>query len=108
MKIIRTKRFPFGHYYAINLFGIIFSKGKLDERSRNHEYIHTLQQRELLFVVFFLLYGLEWLVRLVQFRNLNKAYFNISFEREAYANEHNLEYPKQRPFWGWVRYLVKR
>ena len=31
MKIIKTKWFPFGRYKAINLFGILFTKGDLSE-----------------------------------------------------------------------------
>lgn len=29
MRVIKTKHFPFGGYKAINLFGIIFTKGEL-------------------------------------------------------------------------------
>ena len=41
MRIIKTKHFPFGGYKAINLFGIIFTKGELSNRELNHEAIHT-------------------------------------------------------------------
>lgn len=29
MRVIKTKHFPFNGYKAINLFGIIFTKGKI-------------------------------------------------------------------------------
>jgi len=49
--------------------------------------------KELLFIFFYIIYILEWLIRL--FINKN-AYKNISFEKEAYSNENNLEYLKTR------------
>ena len=55
MKVIYNKYFPFGNFFATNIFGIIFcrsDKGRMSEVDQNHEYIHTLQQRELLFVGF--------------------------------------------------------
>lgn len=105
MKVIRNTWFPFGSFAAINLFGVVFSKYPLTEVSRNHEFIHTLQQREMLFVFFYLVYGLEWLVRILQTRDVLKAYHRISFEREAYANQHNLRYKNQRRFWAWTKYF---
>ena len=49
--------------------------------------------KELLFIFFYIIYFLEWIVRL--FINKN-AYRSISFEKEAYSNEDNLEYLKTR------------
>jgi hypothetical protein len=71
----------------------------------NHENIHLKQQIELLVIPFFLWYGIEFLVRLVQYQQCQLAYRNISFEREAYVNEHDLEYFRRRRFWGFLRYL---
>lgn len=72
----------------------------------NHEKIHIRQQIELLVLPFFLWYGIEYLIRLFQFRNWKAAYLNISFEREAYQNEKNLHYLKQRSFWSFFRYIT--
>ena len=33
------------------------------------------------------------------------AYRNISFEREAYANQRNLNYLKERPLYAWRHYM---
>lgn len=38
MRVIKTKHFPFGGYKAINLFGIVFTKGELSNRELNHGY----------------------------------------------------------------------
>ena len=106
MKIIHNKWIPFGRgMYAINLFGIIFTKQHLSRIDVNHEYIHTLQQRELLFVFFFLLYVTEWIVRVIQTRSLIKGYLRISFEREAYENQRQLDYRETRKFFAWRKYL---
>lgn len=108
MKIIRNRFLPVGRgFSAINLFGVLFVKPyvSISPRLLNHERIHTFQQRELLFVGFYLAYVAEWLVRLVIAKGNNyKAYAAISFEREAYANEKNLDYLKtRRPFAQWRR-----
>lgn len=78
---------------------------KLNEVFINHEKIHIRQQLELLIVPFYLWYFTEYLFRLLQFRNRKKAYYAISFEREAYANEKDLAYLNSRPFWGFMRYI---
>lgn len=77
---------------------------KLNEVFINHEKIHIRQQLELLIVPFYLWYFIEYLIRLLQFKNRKKAYLNISFEREAYLNEKNLHYLKQRSFWRFLKY----
>lgn len=71
----------------------------------NHEKIHLRQQLELLIVPFFIWYGLEFLLRWYQYKDKNLAYRNLSFEREAYANESNLEYLKTRKYFSFLNYL---
>lgn len=73
----------------------------------NHEKIHLRQQLELLIIPFFVLYVLEFFIRLVQYREWELAYRNISFEREAYKNEKNHNYLKSRTFWSFKKYFRK-
>lgn len=84
--------------YCLNLFGILCARDSswIDRQVINHERIHTAQMRELLFIPFYILYVLEWLLRLFQYKNWHKAYMNISFEREAYRHGHDLVYLKRR------------
>ncbi|MDE7345610.1 MAG: hypothetical protein K2N48_02580 [Muribaculaceae bacterium] len=84
--------------YCLNLFGILCARDTswIDIYVINHERIHTAQMRELLFIPFYILYGVEWLFRLIQYRDPHKAYLNISFEREAYRHGHDLGYLKRR------------
>ncbi len=105
MKIIRNRIIPFGRFYAINLFGVLFAKGPCSPVVINHESIHTAQMRELLYVPFYLLYVVEWAVRLIQYRSFMAAYRNISFEREAYARQADLTYLASRPRFAFCRYL---
>ena len=93
---------------GITIFPFIVLSYKQDRDNAvliNHEKIHIRQQIELLVIPFFLWYGLEFLVRLLQYRNSKQAYLNISFEREAYQNEKNLDYLKQRSFLGFIKFL---
>lgn len=95
-------------YKGISLFPfIIFSerKSKEDLVLLNHEKIHMRQQLELLIFPFFVWYAVEFLFRYFQYKNWNIAYRNISFEREAYANEKDLNYLKKRPFWKFYKFL---
>ena len=67
----------------------------------NHEKIHIQQQKELLVIFFYIAYVMEWFVRLFMKGN---AYRNISFEKEAYSNDDNLEYLKQRKIFNFIKY----
>ena len=105
MKIVRSKYLPpMRRHAAINLFGVFFVHPNVhvSERLVNHERIHTAQMRELLFLPFSLAYVMEWLVRLMMKGN---AYHSISFEREAYSHEGNMQYLEHRKRYAWVKYL---
>lgn len=78
---------------------------KKDTIFLNHERIHYRQQLELLIILFYIWYGIEFLVRWFQYKSRFTAYKNISFEREAYTNEKDLDYLKTRSFWRFLRYL---
>ena len=107
MKIVKTKRFPFGTYTAINIFGILFTKlDKVSDTTLNHEKIHTAQMKELLYLGFYLWYIVEYLLLRVK-NSQSEAYRKISFEQEAYENEKNLEYLKHRNGFAWLNYINK-
>jgi hypothetical protein len=85
---------------AIAIFPFIFIRKERrdDQKLINHERIHIRQQIELLFVGFILIYYIEMLF---------KGYRNISFEKEAYENETNLNYLKGKSFWSFSNYFSK-
>ncbi|HNU58604.1 MAG TPA: hypothetical protein PKI08_01485 [Aquaticitalea sp.] len=95
-------------YSGIALFPFVFvrhASSRFDAQFVNHEKIHLRQQLELLVLPFFVWYMVEFLVRFAQYRHWRLAYRNISFEREAYANESNLIYLKVRSFWNFLKFL---
>lgn len=102
--IIFNRHIPFKGFNAMNLFGIIFVRkgGVVNIVVLNHERIHTRQQLEMLILPFYIWYLVEWLIRLVIYRNFEKAYYTIWFEREAFIHEEDLDYLSNRKFWAWM------
>jgi hypothetical protein len=125
MKIIRNNIIPFPGFKAINLFGVLFVKNnaKIDDVTINHEGIHSKQFIELmiLFAVatvfirwwlplfsplfFYAWYVIEWLVHLIRFRSTYIAYRRISFEREAYTHQTNINYLSKRELFSFFEYM---
>ena len=60
--------------------------------------------KEMLYILFYIWYIIEWIIRLFMKGN---AYRNISFEREAYGNEHNMNYLNERNKFNWLKYLKR-
>ncbi|MBR5331729.1 MAG: hypothetical protein IKV32_00310 [Muribaculaceae bacterium] len=76
----------------------------MDKYVVNHELIHTAQQKELLWIPFYIAYIIEWLFKLIKYRNSHRAYMDISFEKEAYTHGHDLSYLSHRKhFAQWSR-----
>lgn len=90
-------------FLAICLFGFIFAVAPLNRKQINHELIHAAQQKELLYLPFFVWYFLEWLVLLVKYRDRMKAYRHIRFEEEAFRHQDDLTYLEHRKHYQYVR-----
>ena len=108
MFLIVTKYLIPKGYHGLTIFPFVFIKYRNDQNNLvllNHEKIHLRQQQELLILPFFIWYFFEYIFRLFQYMNHNLAYRNISFEREAYANESQFNYLKNRRFWQFFTYL---
>ena len=71
----------------------------------NHEEIHLKQQRETFILLFFFFYIMEWVIKLLIYQNTALAYKNISFEKEAYLNEGNINYLNNRKPWAFLNYI---
>ena len=99
---------PFLPYDGMALFPFILIKRKVYRTNYiliNHEKIHLRQQAELLLVFFYLFYILNYIFNLFIYRNHQKAYLNIVFEKEAYAEEAKRDYLERRPLFEWLKYL---
>ncbi len=108
MIVVVNKFFLAKGFKGVSLwpFVVIRDKGMIkDTVFLNHERIHLKQQQEMLVIPFYLWYTGEFLIRYLLYRNAYKAYYNISFEREAYRNEFNMDYCSQRKFWSFTKYL---
>lgn len=83
---------------AIAIFPFIFiaSSTEITPRLINHEKIHLRQQMELLIIPFYVWYLIEY---------FTKGYRDVCFEREAYDNDSNLEYLKQRKLFAFKKYI---
>lgn len=96
------------NYSGLTVFPFIFLRNKKsinDALFLNHEKIHLKQQIELLWIFFFIWYFIEYCIRMYQYKNHEFAYKNISFEKEAYKNEHNLNYLKSRKLFAFLKNL---
>ena len=94
-------------YRGMAVFPFVILRNRADVANAvlmNHEKIHLRQQIELLVVPFFVVYGLDFLLKLTLYRDRHTAYRNIVFEREAYANEKDLTYLKSRPVWKLLKF----
>lgn len=92
---------------AMAVYPFIFLKSKdqkQDEILINHEKIHLCQQLELLIIPFYFLYLFNYLINLLKYKNHYQAYFNISFEKEAYRYEKELIYLSKRRWYNWINF----
>lgn len=108
MFLIVTKYLIPKGFRGLAVFPFVFVKYRLDKQNTfflNHEKIHLQQQLELLIIPFFVWYFLEFFLRWIQYKNFDMAYRNISFEREAYTNEKDIEYLKNRHFWAFLEHI---
>jgi hypothetical protein len=77
-------------------FIFIASNTIIDDVLINHERIHLRQQIEMLILPFYIWYLIAY---------YRKGYMNVSFEKEAYANETDLTYLKKRRIFAFLRYM---
>ena len=94
---------------GITLFPFIILRNKDFKNNKiliNHEKIHLRQQLELLIIFFYIWYVVEYYYWLVKLKNKHLAYRNISFEREAYAMEEDINYLETRKIWSFFKYKM--
>ena len=108
--VLVFKYFFRSNYVGLTLWPFIIVKEnsyKEDPVLINHERIHLKQQIELLILPFYFLYMAEWLLRTLLYLDSYRAYQNISFEREAYANERKMDYTQSRKPYSFINYIFR-
>ena len=89
-----------GGFGGIALWPFVFIDKKINGSHKavllNHERIHLRQQLELAIIFFYIAYLLNYIGNVFIYRNHKKAYRNIIFEREAYANDGDDRYLERR------------
>lgn len=133
MKKIVNDILPSEEFTALTIWPLIFiqrAKERLfNDVAENHEHIHGRQQIEMLIVgiilaiafffiigwwslllipIYFWLYIIEWVVRLIIYRDNDEAYRNISTEQEAYDHQAERYYLDVRKHFAWLRYMFKK
>ena len=129
MKVIYNKFIPFKGFYAITIIKWIFVREEykyLDglsvyDKMINHESIHEQQILDFtpkIFpkwlrytigsICFYLLYGLEWLFKLIPCLIKNKsAYKSLCAEQEAFKNEVDSNYINKREKLAWLKKIFR-
>ena len=129
MKVIYNKFIPFKGFYAITVIKWIFVREEykyLDglsvyNKMINHESIHEQQILDFtpkIFpkwlrytigsICFYLLYGLEWLFKLIPCLIKNKsAYRSLCAEQEAFKNEADSNYINKREKLAWLKKIFR-
>lgn len=110
MKKLYCNHFPSKGFKAVTVWPFLFirsdNRDRFNEMDECHETTHALQQLECLWILFFAIYGLEWIFKLLFCRfDRDRAYMSISFEQEAYEHELEFGYNNVRRHFAWVRYL---
>jgi len=59
----------------------------------HHERIHVQQARKNTILLFYSTYLYERILNMFRYRNFSKAYRNISYEKEAYEKQNDIELP---------------
>ena len=131
MRVIYNNKIPFKGFIAICFYPFILvrydKKVLFGDTTTRHELIHANQQQEMYAVgtviaavlflfgcgwwslaalpLFFYWYVVEWLIRWAYYRNRDTAYKNISFEREAYNNQADMDYLRTRKHYAFLKLL---
>lgn len=102
-KLLKNKKIT-----GITLFPFIILKYAKDRNNPvliNHEKIHLRQQLEMMVIFFYLWYVIEYFFWYIKLKDSYMAYRYISFEREAYAMEDDLDYLKNRKIFSFLKYI---
>lgn len=113
LKVIYTKHFPVKGFTALTIWPFVFvRKDRIDHftpSAATHEEIHAAQQIEMLWILFLILYALEWVIK-IPFRKFDteRAYMSISFEQEAFLYMDDPHYLDNRKPFAWRKFIFTK
>lgn len=87
---------------AITIAFLVFSRGKMSEKTRTHETIHFQQGLELGFIGLWLIYLYDYCVAKIKYKVGAFAYRRIRAEQEAYAGTKIPGYLNKRIRYRWL------
>lgn len=109
--IVYSNHIPAKGYIAILiLFWMVVReeyRNKLPWFAEIHETIHLRQELEMLVMLFYLWYGIEFILKLAVTFSCSRAYRSVSFEQEAYSNQLDRNYLERRRHFAWLKYVFK-
>lgn len=104
MKVIHSKKFPYFSNY-INILGKVYTKVRLLPYEINNEKIHSLQIKELYYIGYYILFVIEYLIKLLFAFNFKRAYNKVSFVKERIEKQRDYNYAKCRTKYSWIKYI---
>lgn len=115
LKLAYSCWLPFKGFGSITLFGfLVRRKDKkntpISDQTWIHENIHRKQVEDFHlwyfgYILFYIFYVLEWLLKVPSALFGYRPYYSISFEQEAYRNQKNADYLEERKHFAWLKYI---
>ena len=108
-KLVKLITLDFASAITLWPFILLRSRSSLNDAVLlNHERIHLRQQAEMLLIFFYVLYLIEYVMGRLKGKAHYQSYREISFEREAFNHESDLEYLNKRQAYSSFRFLLIR
>ncbi len=111
--IIENSKIPsyISKIFNLNVIAISFaiwiiSAEKLSQKTKRHELIHYVQQKELYFLGQWAMYAYYYIKGLIKYKDRRRAYFQNPFEQEAYEHQNEISYFQKRKKYAWKQYEV--
>lgn len=110
MKVVYCNHLPAKAFVAMTIWPLVIvrndKKAKFTKTVERHEMTHAAQQKEMMIIFFYLLYAVEWIVKLPLCRfDSDRAYRSVSLEQEAYAHQYETVYNTTRLHFAFAKYI---
>ena len=111
MDYIKEKMFQFFSFVTntdsemYTIFNVIIIRPgrRIIPSKLNHEKIHVAQYKETLYIGGCIILFFDYIVKIIYYRDREKAYRNLLFEKEAFRHQNELNYLDRRKCFAWLR-----